>query len=101
MLAMTPDLVRADRFEEATRQSPPPIEGRPGFSRFWSFSERAPVTGVRGDPRPATAAKGEKMLDAMAFALAEAMGDRTLWRTPDPVWTPGRGQGNTAGSALH
>jgi creatinine amidohydrolase len=100
MLAMTPDLVRADRFEEATRQAPPPIEGRDGFSRFWSFSERAPVTGVRGDPRPATAAKGEKMLDAMASALAEAMGDRVLWRAPDPVWTPGRGQGNTAGSAL-
>ena len=58
------------------------------------------VTGVRGDPRPASAVKGEKMLDAMAAALAEAMGDKMLWRTPDPVWSAGRGQGNTAGSAL-
>jgi creatinine amidohydrolase len=100
MLAMEPAHVRSDRFEEAVRQAPPPIGGRPGYSRFWSFSERAPSTGVRGDPRPATAEKGEKMLDAMAAALADAMGDRELWRTPDPVWTPGRGQGNTAGSAL-
>jgi creatinine amidohydrolase len=100
MLAMAPDLVRTDKLEEAVRQAPPPLGSRrEGFSRFWSFSERAPVTGVRGDPRPATAAKGEKMLDAMAGALAEAMGDKTLWRTPDPVWSPGRGQGNTAGSA--
>jgi len=100
MLAMVPDLVRTDKLEEAMRQAPPPLGSRrEGFSRFWSFSERAPVTGVRGDPRPATAAKGGKMLDAMAAALAEAMGDKTLWRTPDPVWSPGRGQGNTAGSA--
>jgi creatinine amidohydrolase len=100
MLAMVPDLVRTDKLEEAMRQAPPPAGSRrEGFSRFWSFAERAPVTGVRGDPRPATAAKGEKMLDAMAAALAEAMGDTSLWRTPDPVWSTGRGQGNTAGSA--
>ena len=100
MLAMVPDLVRTDKLEEAVRQAPPPVNARSGYSRFWSFSERAPSTGVRGDPRPATAAKGEKMLDAMAAALAEAMDDKVLWRTPDPVWTAGRGQGNTAGSAL-
>ncbi len=100
MLAMTAETVRTDRFEEAMRQSPPPIEGRPNYSRFWSFSERAPSTGVRGDPRPATAEKGEKLLDAMAAAVAEAMRDKVLWRMPDPVWTPGRGLGNTAGSAL-
>ncbi|MCW3477203.1 creatininase family protein [Limobrevibacterium gyesilva] len=100
MLAMTPDTVRTDKLEEAVRQAPPAIPGRPGFSRFWSFSERAPVTGTKGDPRPATAEKGEKMLNTMAAALADAMHDPTLWRTPDPVWSPGRGQGNTAGSAL-
>lgn len=100
MMAMVPDLVRSDKLEEAMRQAPPPVGSRrEGFSRFWSFAERAPVTGVRGDPRPATAAKGEKMLDAMAAALAEAMADASLWRAPDPVWSPGRGQGNTAGSA--
>jgi creatinine amidohydrolase len=100
MLTMMGDAVRTDRFEEAVRQAPPRVPSRPGFSRFWSFSERAPSTGVMGDPRPATAAKGEILLDAMAEALAEAMADRVLWRTPDPVWSPGRGQGPTAGSAL-
>ena len=100
MLAMTPDTVRPEHFEEAMRQAPPAIKGRPAYSRFWSFSERAPVTGVIGDPRAATAEKGEQMLDAMAEELAAAIADRPLWRTPDPVWTPGRGQGNTAGSSL-
>ena len=61
-------------------------------------SGRAPVTGNKGDPRPATAEKGKKMLDIMTAALAEVMHDGTLWRTPDPVWTPGRGQGTTAGA---
>jgi creatinine amidohydrolase len=91
--------VRPDRFEEAVRQAPPAVKGRAGFSRFWSFAERAPVTGVRGDPRPATAAKGEAMLTAMAKSLADAMLDASLWRRPDPVWSPGRGLGDTTGTA--
>ena len=99
MMAVAPELVRTDKFDEAVRQRPEPVPKYDGFSRFWSFSERAPVTGVRGDPRPATAAKGERFLDAHAEALAEAMRDKGLWRRPDPVWTPGRGQGNTAGHA--
>lgn len=100
MLAMTPDTVRTEMLDEAVRQAPPAQKGRPGYGRFWSFSERAPITGTIGDPRAGTAAKGEKLLDAMAAALAEGMADRDLWRTPDPVWTPGRGLGNTAGAAF-
>jgi len=95
MLAMTPETVRMDLAEDAMRQAPPAREGRAGFSRFWSFSERAPATGVKGDPRSATAAKGELMLDAMAEALAEAMADPELWHAPDQVWAAGRGQGAT------
>lgn len=100
MLAMTPDTVHTDKLEEAVQQAPPVIKGPPGYSRFWSFSERAPITGTIGDPRAGTAAKGERLLDAMAAVLAEGMADKALWRTPDPVWTPGRGQGPTAGSLL-
>jgi len=99
MMAIAPDLVRADRFEDAVRQRPDPVPAYEGFSRFWSFSERAPVTGVRGDPRSATAQKGERFLDVQAEALAAAMRDRPMWRKPDPVWSEGRGQGNTAGHA--
>jgi creatinine amidohydrolase len=100
MLAMTPDTVRVDKLDEAVQQAPPAVKGRAGYGRFWSFSERAPITGTIGDPRAGTAAKGERLLDAMAAALAEGMADRELWRTPDPVWTAGRGLGPTAGSAL-
>lgn len=96
MMAMVPDLVRTDRLEEATRQAPEPVPDYRGYSRFWSFAERAPATGTRGDPRPASAAKGEKLLDMMAAALAEAMRDAQLWRKPDAVWAAGRGQGSTA-----
>ena len=99
MMAIAPELVRTDKFDEAVRQRPEPMPKYDGLSRFWSFSERAPVTGVRGDPRPSTAEKGERFLDVHAEALAEAMRDKGLWRRPDPVWSPGRGQGNTAGHA--
>jgi creatinine amidohydrolase len=62
-------------------------------TRFWSFSERAPVTGVRGDPRAATAEKGKAIFDAMAEGLARELRDTSLWAKPDAVWTPGRAQG--------
>ena len=99
MMAVAGELVRTDKFDEAVQQRPEPVPAYGGFSRFWSFSERAPVTGVRGDPRTATAEKGERFLAVQAEALAEAMRDQGLWRRPDPVWAPGRGQGNTAGHA--
>jgi creatinine amidohydrolase len=95
MLALAPDLVRTDKLEPAATQAPGAIAGRPGMSRFWSFAERAPGSGVRGDPRPATAAKGEILVAAMAEALADAMRDADLWRAPDPVFSPGRGLGPT------
>src|ERR1700761_9442318 len=99
MMAITPDLVRVDKFDEAVRQRPDPVPSFDGFSRFWSFSERAPVTGVRGDPRPATAEKGERFLDMHAEALAAGMLNKAMWRSPDPVWGARRGQGNTSGHA--
>jgi creatinine amidohydrolase len=81
--------------ETAANQAPGAIASRPALSRFWSFAERAPGSGVRGDPRPATAAKGEALVAAMAEALAGAMCDTTLWHAPDPVWSAGRGLGAT------
>lgn len=95
MLALAPGLVRGDRLEQAATAAPGAIASRPALSRFWSFAERAPGSGVRGDPRAGTAAKGERLLAAMAAALAAAMRDATLWRVPDPVFAPGRGLGST------
>ena len=52
--------------------------GNPVSSRFWSFSERAPVTGVRGDPRAATAEKGKAIFEAMAEGLAAELRDTAM-----------------------
>lgn len=91
MLALAPELVRTELLDAAATQAPGAVAARPALSRFWSFAERAPGSGVRGDPRPATAAKGETLLAAMVEALAAAMRDETLWRAPDNVWASGRG----------
>ncbi|WP_210496067.1 creatininase family protein [Microvirga antarctica] len=97
MMAIAGDTVRADKLDEAMQQAPQPIAAPAGFSRFYSFSERAPVTGTWGDPRTATREKGERFLAIQARELARAMRDPQLWLTPDPVWQPGRGQLTTAG----
>lgn len=96
MLALAPELVRQANLEAAATQAPGAVANRPALSRFWSFAERAPGSGVRGDPRAGTAGKGEILLAAMAAALAGAMRDELLWRAPDPVWSPNRGLGPTA-----
>lgn len=62
-------------------------------SRFWSFSERAPVTGVRGDARAATPEKGRAIFEAMAEGLAKELRDAANWSKPDDVWRRGRAQG--------
>lgn len=67
--------------------------GDAAVTRFWSFAERAPVTGVRGDPRAATAEKGRAIFEAMAEGLAAMLRDPALWQAPDPVWSPGRAKG--------
>ncbi|MBN9510554.1 MAG: creatininase family protein [Alphaproteobacteria bacterium] len=99
MLALAPELVRTDALDAAAAQGPGAIAQRPAVARFYSFAERAPDSGVRGDPRPASAAKGETMIAAMAEALAAVMRDPLVWRRPDAVWTPGRGLGRMNGPA--
>ncbi|MFC7475696.1 creatininase family protein [Dankookia sp. GCM10030260] len=89
-LALDAAQVRQDKLAE-TISNPPPNPPA-GFVRFFSFEERAPRTGVRGDPRAATAEKGEAILAAVTTALAAAMADPLLWSTPDDVWSPGRAQ---------
>jgi creatinine amidohydrolase len=96
MMAIANDIVKAHKLDEAMQQAPAPVQG---FSRFYSFSERAPITGTWGDPRTATAEKGARFLGVQAEALAEAIRDPVLWSRPDPVWRPGRGQETTAGRA--
>jgi creatinine amidohydrolase len=97
MMAIAGDIVRVDKLDEAMQQAPAPVHAPAGFSRFYSFAERAPVTGTWGDPRTASADKGERFLAVQASALADAIRDKALWTRPDPVWRPGRGQGPASG----
>ncbi len=90
-LHLDPAQVRQDQL--ANSVSPGGFSaGDAAATRFWSFAERAPVTGVRGDPRAATAEKGQAIFEAMAEGLAAMLRDTALWRAPDPVWRPGRAQ---------
>jgi creatinine amidohydrolase len=87
-LALDPAQVRQDRINESLSN---PVPNPPaGFARFWSFEERAPRTGVRGDPRAATAEKGQRIIAAVTAAIAEGMRSPALWSTPDGVWAAGR-----------
>jgi creatinine amidohydrolase len=98
MMAIAGDIVKKDKLDEAMQQAPARIDAPAGFSRFYSFSERAPVTGTWGDPRSATAEKGARFLAVQAEALADAIRNKVLWSRPDPVWRKGRGQETTAGA---
>jgi creatinine amidohydrolase len=97
MMAIAGDIVRTDKLDEAVEQAPQSVHAPSGFSRFYSFSERAPVTGTWGDPRSATREKGERFLAVQARELSNAIRDSKLWSPPDPVWQQDRGQGTTAG----
>ena len=99
MMAIAGDIVKKDKLDEAMQQAPARVDAPAGLSRFYSFSERAPVTGTWGDPRAATAEKGARFLAVQAEALADAIRNKVLWSRPDPVWRKGRGQETTAGAA--
>ncbi|AXC50643.1 creatininase family protein [Paracoccus suum] len=99
MLAAMGDAVKTGLFGQAFGNQDHPVDVPADVSRFYSFAERAPVTGTWGDPRSATAEKGERFLDLHADLLAQLIRNDVLWTTPDPVWAPGRGQGTTAGRA--
>ncbi|GAA0033959.1 MULTISPECIES: hypothetical protein [Bradyrhizobium] len=43
MMAIARDMVKAHKLDESMEQAPAPIQAPPGFCRFYSFSERAPV----------------------------------------------------------
>ena len=101
MLAITPDTVRSDRLEQAYGNQAHPVDVPHGATRFYSFSERAPVTGTWGDPRSATAAKGERFLDLQAAEVAKLIQHAPLWTAPDPVWASRRGQQTTDGRLIH
>jgi creatinine amidohydrolase len=77
MMAVQPDCVRRENIARAVpKRAAPPAP--PGFKRQRSFAEMTD-TGVIGDPRAASAEKGERLLDAASTRLAEELGRPELW----------------------
>jgi creatinine amidohydrolase len=85
MMAIAPDLVDTERFEEAAFPDPRDEDGAVGDAsyRWQSFADRTP-SGALGDPRAATAEKGMMLLDTAARSTAAKLLDPAFW--------PGGGQ---------
>ncbi len=90
-LHLDPAQVRQDQVAASFSADQPAATG--GVTRFRSFAERAPGTGVRGDARAATAEKGRIIFEAMAEALAKELRAPGNWSPVDDVWRRGRAQG--------
>jgi creatinine amidohydrolase len=77
MMATQPDCVRTDNIARAV-----PKRGRvttpPGFRRQRPFPDMTD-TGALGDPRAASAEKGERLLEAASTRLAAEFGRPELW----------------------
>ncbi|MBP0656408.1 creatininase family protein, partial [Mycobacterium tuberculosis] len=86
MLAIAGDMVKTERFSEAAEKHDGAISVPSGISRFYAFPERAPVTGTMGDPRSASAEKGERFLQIQADELVSLIRSEQLWSKPQAVW---------------
>jgi creatinine amidohydrolase len=86
MMALEPGLVRTDRLAEAVGgDAPTRSAGIADPVVVWrDFAERS-VSGVVGDARRASAAKGERLLDVAAAALADAIASPRHWQPQLPV----------------
>jgi creatinine amidohydrolase len=78
VLALRPELVDQARLAGAKFIEPPRVVSQRGAHVWRSFAARTP-TGVIGDPTAASAAKGERLLDAAAEAIAELLLDDGCW----------------------
>jgi len=79
IMTLEPGMVRTDRLPEAHGPASSRVEGQPpGLSMRRSFREISP-SGVVGDARSATAAKGERLLAAIAERMAEVLLNPKLW----------------------
>ncbi len=80
MLALRPDSVRRERLAEAHGPASTRVEGQPPtLALRRSFLDVSP-SGVVGDARPATAEKGERLLDTAAERIAAMLNNPALWR---------------------
>jgi len=77
LLALAPELVDRD----AMRTAEGPLGGivRPSGAYGYKHISDISPTGVLGKPRSASAEKGERLLDAAAEAVADAVADEGVW----------------------
>jgi len=87
MLAVRPDLVAKDRIRLAKVNRTPDAEEIVGRGVYrWRTLAAMAASGVVGNPEAATAEKGERLLAAIAGALAAKLAHAELWRM---VWQAG------------
>ena len=79
MMAARPDLVAADRIPLAKVNRSPEVE--PGVYRWRTIASRS-ASGVIGNAEAATAAKGERLFEAISDALAVKLCNQELWELP-------------------
>jgi creatinine amidohydrolase len=84
LLALAPDLVDVAKAAEAvgpTERELVEVTGTDAAYRWRSFKSRT-RHGAIGDPRAASAEKGERLLDAAAKAVARLVSSREFWTLP-------------------
>src|SRR6187551_752358 len=100
MMAIAKDIVKANKLDEAMQQAPAPAHAPAGFSRFYSFSERAPVTGTTRGPPPPKRASASSPCRQRPWRKPSATrccgparirsGDRDVGKRPRPArWSEG------------
>jgi creatinine amidohydrolase len=84
LLALAPELVDMVKAENAvgpTERELAEVTGTEAAHRWRSFKART-SHGTIGDPRVATAEKGERLLDAAAAAVSRLVSNREFWTLP-------------------
>jgi len=83
MLAVRPDLVAMHRVAKAQANSTPDVAAVVGGGVYrWRTIAARSSSGVIGNPEAATAAKGERLFEAIATALADRLCNPELWELP-------------------
>jgi creatinine amidohydrolase len=83
MMAVRPELVATDRIPLAKSNTTPSVDDVVGGGVYsWRSIGSRTGSGAMGHPEAATAAKGERLLEAISSALAAKLCNADLWALP-------------------
>lgn len=83
MMAVRPELVAEDRIVMAKVNTTPDVSDVVGGGVYmWRAIGARSASGVIGNPEAASPAKGTRLFEAVAAALAEKLGNAELWALP-------------------